>query len=402
MSVTSSLDKPDTYGAYTPSIISAVESQLSSPYTPLLPSPNSLNRDDSAEAVPPTTNDLSDAEKMKLMRKVRKLSRVLGEIPVPTAVEEELMPPMDHDGDYAHTTMSPPDSDGTSKMRSTSTSAKKAFRRSLTFGQGSGSTLLEVHDVRHARSLSALRPSLNLPRHSATSDIPVTPSSPITFARPESVVSNRDISECYLSTSAPEPHGSDLQSLKRRDSTASSVLLADQNVERMQRNRAAKLSRHFGTNVPPEVFLGASSLPTPPASAPALPPTEVFGSELLPSRSSSLRHKAPAPRRPASLDVRPTSVVLSEPNSPTRGSARHRAEEPSSLKRSKSLWTRRPQTGDGTENAAAGDFDLDSIAPGLTEKQRMLNVRRAKKMAQVCVLPRHQMILPVLTCASPT
>ena len=389
-SVTSSLDKSDAHGGYTPSIVSAVDSQLSSPYTPLLPSPSSPSHHDRVP-VPPTTNDLSEAEKMKLMRKVRKLSRVLGEVPVPAVVEEELSHPEVRDGEFArdlHMVSSPLSSEGMSKMRSAS--AKKAFRRSLTFGQNS--TLLDVHDVRHARSLSALRPSLSIPRSPTPSDIVGAPSSPITFARPESVASNRDVSECGLSTSAPEARNADFHALRRRDSTASSVLLADQNVERMQRTRAAKLSRHFGTSIPPEVLFRASSPTPPPASAPAVEPPHILSSDRLPTRSASLRHKPAASRRPASLDILlPTPGLFTQPNSP--GPLHVPTNGPSSLKRSKSLWTKRPKTTDGNENMTIQDQDLESGGSGLTEKQRMLNVKRAKKMAQVCVLPRHQMIL---------
>ena len=383
VATTSSLDKHDGQSAYSPSILSAVDSQLSSPYTPLLPSsPASPPLVDPA-AVPPTTNDLSEEEKMKLMRKVRKLSRVLGEIP---AVEEEETEPSGQRANEALDGLRPA-SPGASKRQAASASVRKSWRRSLTFAASTSSAMLEARDVRHARSLSALRPSLSLPRASPVSDTFAAPSSPITFARPESAMSHRDVSECGLSSSAPEPQGRDFHGLRRRDSTASSVLLADQNVEQVQRTRAAKLSRHFGTNIPPEVLLRAAS-PPPPASPLALYPlpAPVLSAEELPRRSTSLRRRPKRPR-PASLDIRPSSGLFSAPTSPL-GSPLQKSEGTRTLKRSKSLWSKRPKTADGSENISRNaNDDVDVIASGLSEKQRIQNVKRAKKMAQVRVLP---------------
>lgn len=360
---------------YTPSIVSAAESQLSSPYSPLLPTSPRWPAVDAVVPVPPTTNELSEEEKMKLMKKVRKLSKVLGEVPVPAAVKEELLllPPMDDESDAPGSPMM------------TSAAAKKAFRRSLTFGQSADMAHLDTPDVHRAKSFSTLRPSLHIPPRCPSDDALPLPSSPIMFARAESVDSHRDISDSGLSTSAPEARSIvDSYGLRRRDSTASSVLLADQNVEQVHRTRAAKLSRHFGTNIPPEVLYRAAS--PPPPSPPALYalPTKVLSSDQIPQRSSSLRRKPR--RRPASLDIRPISGIIalpsSSPSSPTT-----QTRPTGGLKRSRSLWTKQPRTCEDAENAAAKDeaeLDLNPLRPmSLSEKQRVLNVRRARKMAQV-------------------
>lgn len=386
--------------AYTPSIASAVDSQLSSPYSPLLPVPSGAAHDPAP--VPPTTNELSEDEKMKLMRKVRKLSRVLGEIP---AVEEEPMPSIAAQlGDEAQDAVASPATPMLSPGK-ISASAKKAFRRSMTFGQSSGASLLDNHDVHRVRSMSALRPSLNLSRTSPdSSDLFGTPSSPITFARPDSYGSTNDVSEFPLSSSVPETRD-DFHGLRRRDSTASSVLLADQNIEQLQRKRAAKLSRHFGTSIAPELFRTGS--PPVPGSPPALfaLPTKVLSTDQLPRRSTSLRRKS-TPRRPASLDIRPTTGMISVPNSPP-GSPRARTMSTGKLKRSKSLWTKRPRehqenenVGDKDKEEEEGDADLRAGGPvTLSEKQRVLNVKRARKMAQVRAPPPCIRVIVLLTRA---
>lgn len=312
---------------------------------------------------------------MKLMKKVRKLSKVLGEVPVPAAVEEEFLPPPPLCEDF--------EVPGSPKMRSAA--AKKAFRRSLTFGQSAGAALLETHDVQRAKSFNTLRPSLHVPRRCPSNDTLPTPSSPITFARPESLGSTQDVSECGAPSSAPpHTHGAGTShGLKRRDSTASSVLLADQNTEQLQRTRVAKLSRHFGTNIPSEVLFRATS--PPPASPPALYPlpTKVLSSDQLPRRSTSLRRR-PTRRRPASLDIRPVSGLMSLPNSPP-GSPVQQTRPGRRLKRSRSLWSRRPrEDAENTQAKDEGEPEINLSQPmSLSEKQRALNVRRARKMAQL-------------------
>lgn len=370
----------ETVEDYAPSIVSAVDSQLSSPYSPLISTSTRWPAIDAGVPVPPTTNELSEQEKMKLMKKVRKLSRVLGEVPVSAAVEEELLPPPSINEE--------PEAPGSPNMYSEA--AKKAFRRSLTFGQNAGASLLDTYDVHRAKSFNTLRPSLHVPRRCPSDDTLGTPSSPITFARPESLGSAHDVSECGMSSAASPPAAGDALGLKRRDSTASSVLLADQNVERVQRTRAAKLSRHFGQNVPSEVFNRATSPPPPPTSPPALYPlpTKVLSSEQLPRRSSSLRRR-PSRRRPASLDIRPVSRIISPPNSPPSSPLQPlQPSKPSGgrrLKRSRSLWTRRPKERENAKDETELDLDL-SRPMSVSEKQRVLNVRRARKMAQVRVL----------------
>ncbi|KAF7791942.1 hypothetical protein EIP86_002968 [Pleurotus ostreatoroseus] len=377
-----------------PSILSTADSSLSSPLSPLLPAtPISLSVADLP--VPPTSNDLAAGEKAMLMRKMRKLSQVLGEVPVPRVVDEE-----DPDASTRNRLSAVLEDDGRSGLSSprmgsiaeSAKSAKKAFRKSFTMGTTTNRTSIEWQKhVPRVKSLSSLRPSLKIASPSRRSLD--EPSSPIIFAWPDGERPGETPYPSAPSSPRPDHSRSDSEPpsafhkfLQRRDSTASSVLLADQNPEQLQRARVAKLSRYLGEAVPPDVLRRAASPPPPRAASPA-PSSEHTAATLeklsAPS-SMRIRTPSPRPRRPLSLDFRSlrSSGTNSAPSTPPAHVASHFNTPTSGVRRTRSLWSKGASS--HSEEASEGSHDdLIGESEPMSEKQRMRNVRRARKMAQL-------------------
>ena len=383
------------YNPQTASIISAAESSVSSPFSPLLPSPRTPTKT-TIFALPPTSNDLAAAEKAMLMRKMRKLSRVLGEVPVPQVMDEEHLSRTNTcERRLSNVAEEQRPSSPLQQIKDgASDVAKKAWRRSFTVGYNAASSSKGHHrEVQKVKSLSSLRPALTIPSRRS---IDAPSYSPITFAWPEG---ERPLDTSKISPASrphPDPLDSDTNHfmdtlLKRRDSTASSVLLADQNTEQVQRARVAKLSRYLG-EVPPDVLRRAVS-PPPRASSPGLPTRVTIDAAnpeppSLRSRSSSSQLH----RRPMSLDARPTkdsdrASPLASPSAPS--SPTHKdLHTQDSIRRTKSLLAKRTQGENDDEDNLSQD--LHDVGTRLsTEKQRILNVKRAKKMAQVSTRAIH-------------
>ncbi|PSR72414.1 hypothetical protein PHLCEN_2v11757 [Hermanssonia centrifuga] len=394
-SPTSTSSTSERSGASVPtgSITSTPESQVSSPQSPSFSSfPTSPSSD---SAMPPTANDFAASEKLALMRKVRKLARVLGETPLPQTVEEveARSPPLSPSRRLSDV---PEDSRPSSPRPSVAASVKKTFRRSLTLGHGADVTASKQdHEAHRVKSLTSLRPSLNLPSSSRLS--PRESSySPIIFAWPGGEEHHRSKSQDSHDRSSPPSLLHDFDSFAasdlhrtRRDSTASSVLLADQNSEQVRRNRAAKLARQLGESVPPDALVRAAS--PPPLS---MPPPFINTDEVPSSDTSPVRGPSPklSGRRPMSLDPRAFKKLgmTSAPSSPQPPPSPLRAgpSVTGTLRRSRSMWARgggKENTGEHEDTDGWGGGDLSSSAFGepMSERQRVLNVRRARKMAQL-------------------
>ncbi|OCH96501.1 hypothetical protein OBBRIDRAFT_7240 [Obba rivulosa] len=377
--------------------------------------------------VPPTTNELSPIDKMKLMRKVRKLSRVLGELPIPSTAEEAAT-----DLYLSDATDTPQSASTISVFSPTSPTSvytsTKSLRRSATFGHGS-SLNVPVSDVQRARSLVSLRPALtiNLSQLPPPSQSPklspiYTPTSPIVFAsshdldkslsglsRPPSVV-YPDVEARIMSheppTMFPVPHmGLCVPSSSHRsrhDSTASSVLVPEPNPEQVQRARAAKLTRQLGNGVPPDVLLRAVSpavrADKRPSTAAGVANGRLLDNDRLPQRSSSLRRGPIQPlrqaRRRLSLDLRALAGMSSSTVPPIDVDDHSAALETAKmgkpfLKKSKSAWLAKSMLRQEYSNEElhstfeACDGDLDQEKVPMNEKQRVAAVKRARKVAQM-------------------
>ena len=83
--------------------------------------------------VPPTTNDLDYEEKMRLLKKVRKLSRVLGEYPLPVGLDDVAAMPSPAVDMFAGSVPSSPRS-----APKTPQTQRRSFRHSWTVGFSAG------------------------------------------------------------------------------------------------------------------------------------------------------------------------------------------------------------------------------------------------------------------------
>ncbi|KAH9898498.1 hypothetical protein C8Q73DRAFT_685040 [Cubamyces lactineus] len=384
-----------------------------SPRSPHVPA--SLHLKQEQPVIPiPLTDGLDPSEKMKLLRKSRKLSRILGEVPIPVSIDS---PAQTRELRFLHAFEEP-------SLTSASTSAssspaktppvideRNSLKRSATVGH---SRHAEQNKIQRAHSLASLRPSLTIPPAAVT--IHPAPISPIVFSWPD----KSPIAPSPLTPITPSDDGrrGSMQSKRdstvssRRDSVASSIFPHERSPEQVQRARAAKLARQLG-DVPPDVLIRASSpQPRPPFSSPSM---VSFAEASLtirdpPRRTSSARpsagkHDRRDARRRLSLDLR-TFVRVPEPPIPSP-SLSDADKHGSGLPKSNSILAARkgsapppatrPYDTDWEESslhmgalAAERDSDLDSdvedgfgARPLSLEQQRALNVRRARKMLQM-------------------
>ncbi|RDX55974.1 hypothetical protein OH76DRAFT_1414477 [Lentinus brumalis] len=341
---------------------------------------------------------LDPSEKMKLLRKTRKLSRILGEVPIPVSMEEA------DDLRLAGLLEEPSTSASSSSQSSPAgpppgierKGSLSNLHRSATVGHLNKSA--RQSKVQRTRSLASLRPSLAiLPAALTTRTSPASPAacpySHTLAPLPASPVSSVRVSgDSGKETIGPSRRDSliSVESRQRRDSTASSILFPERTPEQVNRARAAKLARQLGENIPPEMLLRA---PTPLArSALASPSTTSFAEASWDSiQGPSANHDRSHPRRRLSLDIR-TFVRGDSKDAPFQVE-KHRILHRKS-KSSLSVKKRRPNTAGAavetvrraTPMAQDSDIETDpdeDLARPLTEKQRALNVRRARKMNQM-------------------
>ena len=371
---------------------------FASPRSPLLSSTPLLKQDQPLLTVP-LTDVLDPNERMRLLRKSRKISRILGEVPIPVSVDEaghatELRsaafleePPTASASCSSAPLKSPPSSDHMGSLR-----------RSATVAHNRIALQKEIH---RARSFASLRPSLSIPHRTPFStflsrdDLTVAerlpspvPPSPISPATPPADESIKGF--------FPQPSRRDsvMSSSSRRDSTSSLGLTPERTPEQLQRARAAKLARQLGDSLPPDVLLRAASpVPRPSPSVRSLadgarerewrerqlPPT--------PDEHASAKRDQHQPRRPkrrVSMDMR------------SEASSSQSVEAPKArgvLKKSGSYKPRaRPHTAGAVEALRRtpkfedSDTEMeaeDDLLWTPADRQRALNVRRARKMAQV-------------------
>ena len=378
----------------------------------------------------PLTDGLDPTEKMKLLRKTRKLSRILGEVPIAVSINEpgsQPNTPADvHIGLTGLRQESPLSSSTSPPMTASSSSAKSpllsvarltSLRRSATMGHNHIMTIQWQGEVQRTRSLASLRTSLTIPPAAITTR--PSPISPVEFSWPEKPPSvpppdarvsptRDDTHESAASSSVTSLHRRDsvlsvssTTTARRRDSNASSILSPERTPEQVQRARAAKLTRQLGENLPPDVLLRASS-PVPRLFAPT-PSLVSFADSPMGQqdrhsgvrRSTSTKRVAPRghpnpAKRPRSLDVRTSSGRVTDKDVD--------AKQRVLLRKSRSTSDKmRPMTASAVDMSPArkphvvgpeadSDLDDDDLSRPLTstvEKQRALNVWRARKMAQV-------------------
>ncbi|KAH9944469.1 uncharacterized protein BXZ73DRAFT_96959 [Epithele typhae] len=293
-----------------PSLSAARPSIDPAPFPRPLPSPKRdtfrspllsplMHRQDQPLLTVPVSDGLDPSERTKLLRKSRKLSRILGEVPVAVAVQDAT----DLHAQFA----SPPSSPSSSAFR-LPIGHKGSLSRSATVAHN---RLAQQKQIARARSLASLRPSLNLAFSRDERALPPLPPSPIT---PSAEGGGEPVRAAAPSASPSRPR-------------APGATPCSPTPHAVQRARAAKLTRQLGENVPPHVLFRASS------------PT--------------LRH--------------------------TRMARPHTAGAPETLRRRPGLLVDSDVEMDDVDIV---DFDDDALLSP-AERQRALNVRRARKMAQM-------------------
>ncbi|KAI0361732.1 hypothetical protein OH77DRAFT_1444543 [Trametes cingulata] len=362
----------------------------------------------------PLTDGLDPSEKMKLLRKTRKLSRILGEVPIPVSVDSPVHTTMDFR--FLSVLEEPASATSAASNPPVDVDSQNSLKRSATVSHNRHAQQKEIH---RARSLASLRPSLSIPPAAIT--IHPSPISPITFAWPDNYpIPPSPISPVSTTDErAPEETHSRRDSTvsSRRDSVASSIFPSQRTPEQVLRARAAKLARQLGDNIPPDVLLRASSpqprSPLTSSSVMSFAETSMTIREA-PPRTSSTARRTKVDRRDVkrrlSLDLR-AFVRIPEPPVPSPALSdtdKYRGmpspEEHRSAGREGSAphtSTTRPydtepeeDTPDVAPPAVERDSDLeadsdsdwdeaDGPRPLSRERQRALNVRRARKMLQV-------------------
>lgn len=383
-------------------------STLSSPNSPLL----SGHVKHEQPILPVVTDGLDPAERMRLLKKSRKLSRILGEVPIPVSIEQVR--------DLRHPGLGEEPSTSTSASTSSSSSPgqpprgighQNLLKRCATV---SHNRFAQQRQIQRARSLASLRPSLSIPLPAPPSQpSTASPMSSVEFAWPQPMPTGSisPVSPSGTSTIRPTRRDSVNSYTSRRDSM-SSVFVHERTPEQLQRARAAKLARQLGENIPPELLLRASS--PGPRSPPESPSIMSFAeaslgfeelAELPVRRSSSTKRTINSDRsrgrRRLSLDVR-TFVRGSEGKTDApflTETIRHRVLLKKSNSASRILrpntMVARAETPRRQASTATQDSDVDSDLDGdpdgslAAEKQRALNVRRARKMNQVCTVLCH-------------
>ncbi|EIW64745.1 uncharacterized protein TRAVEDRAFT_62215 [Trametes versicolor FP-101664 SS1] len=381
---------------------------------PPLPAPSHLKQEQPVLPIPLSEDGLDPSEKMKLLRKTRKLSRILGEVPIPVTVSSPS--PATPDFRFLGVLEEP-------SLTSASTSASSSpvktpppgidhqgsLKRSATVGHNRHAQQSAIH---RARSLASMRPSLTIPPAALT--VHASPISPVSFSWPElnpippSPVSPVAPEGEYASERAHSKRSSTVSS--RRGSVASSIFPSQRSPEQVLRARAAKLARQLGDNIPPEVLMRAAS-PPPPRTPMSSPPVMTLTEASLTIRQPPRRTLSSRPsrdgkrdlKRRLSLDLR---AFIRVPAPPIPSPSLSDTEDYSTmLSKSKHGWKGigkwvpqafRSDDAEPEESSphvaapdVAVDSDLDSDSdddfPGsrARERQRALNLRRARKMLQV-------------------
>ncbi|TBU35144.1 hypothetical protein BD311DRAFT_205132 [Dichomitus squalens] len=382
--------------------------EFSSPRNPLFPPSLPLKQE---QPVLPLslTDALDPSEKMKLLRKTKKLSRILGEMPIPVAINEassQTSTPTDSPlGLFGlrEEACSPASSSATStvslvKQQQPGMSLMGSLKRSITIGHGKA-IMSQQSGVQRARSLASYPVTSPLPESVTTQTSPI---SRVGFARPEKPLPGiDDAREAGVPSATSSSRRDSLLSLssiataRRRNSTSSSILVVERTLEQLQRARAAKPTRQLGENVPPDVLLRASSPPprTPLAPSPSFSsfadsPMDVHDLQRS-VRSGASTKRDCSRRRRLSLDVQTLggrnpeaasseAVAQRAMRKNGRASTKMRPSTADTIERSLS---RRPSMMDDSDMDS--DMDLDNVRSLSLEKKRALNVRRARKMAQM-------------------
>ncbi|KAI0053309.1 hypothetical protein FA95DRAFT_1552353 [Auriscalpium vulgare] len=287
--------------------------------------------------VPPTTNELDAEEKRRRLKKARKLSQILGELPTEYGDEEKR--------DAGAADVGGP-------------GVKASKRLSWSAIQVTGHPLSA--DIAHPLST---RPSLHLLTRTMSSRSPHASTRPTPTLSP--VVDARTSS--HFTRPSLDASVRSMPSSERGLESASRVSSSSQRSESRRRNgRPARATRpHDVPDLPSPVPGALSPLDGP--SDPWEPPV--------------------SPRSPLANDKwRRKSMDASSARSSVHSSKASAHGEAPSVKprRSKSLWSKKSGKSEGSEEGTGAVESEEAFRSGpISGKQRSLSVRRGRKLAQV-------------------
>ncbi|KAA1468678.1 hypothetical protein DENSPDRAFT_878324 [Dentipellis sp. KUC8613] len=308
--------------------------------------------------LPSTTNALDAMEKMKLLKKARKISQVFGEVPVGIPAEEGEIDEAPDSGNVGKASVS-----------------KASTRRMKTMSWGTShpqSPKVPPPNVDLLKAIVAPRPFVPMPSPKPSPSPTPSPSikgngSPASRRSRASVESSR--SPCRRSSESTRPTPT-----KRSDRS---------------RSASIKSSRRLGQTASESALVshvddGTQSDSTHTSSAP-----------LLQTNSASARRVLTKDKwRRKSLDLSFKELTMSPGKTPITPTDEKSTTQPApGLRRSKSAWGQKPsqsvkEPGERALERAAIIKDLKEGGPfgsqgPLTDKQRAINVRRARKLVQL-------------------
>lgn len=320
-------------------------------------------------SLPVTTNELDPKEKMKLLKKARKLSKVLGEVNIGITTD------ITNQSDLG---MRVDNRRKTSKKMSWGPAQSQAAEWVPSEPETSKQHFLSRHPV-------------PVP--------PIEPASPSSLSKPASSTSVLDTRyPVELGRPSMDPsessHSHEVEIDQCSVLSDSSILPSPPPFDRIHRARLAKLSRHLGENIPSELVL--SPVPHKTAMSISLSPREVnfpstsFQPPMRPETLGSARSRQKDKWRRKSMDLPPPTPLLSPSIASTLKGFSHQTASHSNLKRSKSLWSKgsaEREREEQIQDSAAALKNSEQSAPvdqeNLTDKQKAMIIKRARKMAQL-------------------
>ncbi|KAI0079602.1 hypothetical protein K474DRAFT_1770147 [Panus rudis PR-1116 ss-1] len=419
------------YASVAASNVSVTDTLLTTPNESLLSSTAQVARAASTvKSIPPSPsfpsvaisqNEVVAEEKMEFIKKVRKLSRVLGDFPVVVTAEDKRTPETTYCGEQ-----SSPLGDSPSTLvslhatpDSATSSRDTSLRRSITVGHAAGDHVAGGQEIHHAKSFASLRPTLNIPSTSSSSQS--SPISPLRFASSSTEELDPNLPDGAHTLLRPAGAAMSSSISVVSEPTGQGVTAPSQSLSRQHSCSSVSPPNDMrsATKVPPAILLHSAS-PPPPNRSPIsshshahLPSTQTLPpdsrpsnvAESLVSRTKSFgrrRGRSDEAKKRLSLDLHALKSTVSAPLTSPGPSRPTTSPGPKvkglkGLRKSKSMWVRKQADASepdlhrhmqdlSPESSPLKDtFDSNDVPsrPSISERERILNVRRARKMTQL-------------------
>ncbi|KAI0068461.1 hypothetical protein BV25DRAFT_1987236 [Artomyces pyxidatus] len=328
-----------TFPSSTPSHVH-VFSPLSPPSIERAPSVSSTRPEVGTEPeVPPTTNELDAEEKRRLLKKARKLSQMLGELPVGAVSDQEPV---------------------TGAQHSIGRRASKTLSWSAAHFQTRPAIDISPPLPPRPSLQLTMKPALKLRTPSASAAPPL---SPVPDIGVRSQQTRRPSIDPSVYSRPSTSHASEFEHTSSVSNASQSSL--PRSFKQHRRTKSTKHSDSTGLNYPLEPMpLSAATDKGAIGRVYELPP--------VPPKDKWRRQTMAAALPRPSLPPRPHSAKGVDSSPPDQQLVR----------RTRSLWARKSNRTDSLEDIPATPVDAAPLGP-MSEKQRALSVRRGRKLAQL-------------------